>query len=370
MANETAVDTTAVDTTWNEDWFSDIGGNQEAIGALDLVGADTTNKDAISSLNAIRTLQPDFGLGDNPFEMALTRPGGGQEVPEEGGLTMPEVSQETVDKIIPAIAIGAGEVLTRAGDFALPAGLKAKARTLGVKGTAFTLAIRANEFGKDFARNFLGMEKGSIGEATIGGVATYKTWRGIPEIVKNISSNVKIGMATEVVDDVVTQASKSAVNKVLEKGAAIGASRKNSLAVATKAGNKAAEEMSKQTAQVLKERMGKEAVEGWDDVTKRLMNPRVAARVGRYLGAVAPKLSAKLAMSSAAMAIPEGVSTALGLAGMAWTAYDIFNLAKQMPALHALIWEGTPEESVEDAFINEATAADTLFVPDEQRAIP
>ena len=100
------------------------------------------------------------------------------------------------------------------------------------------------------------------------------------------------------------------------------------------------------------------------------MNPRVAARVGRYLGAVAPKLSAKLAMSSAAMAIPEGVSTALGLAGMAWTAYDIFNLAKQMPALHALIWEGTPEESVEDAFINEATAADTLFVPDEQRAIP
>ena len=116
--------------------------------------------------------------------------------------------------------------------------------------------------------------------------------------------------------------------------------------------------------------MGKEAVEGWDDVTKRLMNPRVAARVGRYLGAVAPKLSAKLAMSSAAMAIPEGVSTALGLAGMAWTAYDIFNLAKQMPALHALIWEGTPEESVEDAFINEATAADTLFVPDEQRAIP
>ena len=57
MANETAVDTRAVDTTWNEDWFSDIGGNQEAIGALDLVGADTTNKDAISSLNAIRTLQ-------------------------------------------------------------------------------------------------------------------------------------------------------------------------------------------------------------------------------------------------------------------------------------------------------------------------
>jgi len=55
---------------------------------------------------------------------------------------------------------------------------------------------------------------------------------------------------------------------------------------------------------------------------------------------------------------------------MAWTAYDIFNLAKQMPALHALIFEDTPEESVEDTFMNEATAADSLFVPGEQRLIP
>ena len=367
MAEKIAVDTTAVDTTWGEDWFSGIGGNQEAIGALDLVEADTSNIDAIGSLNAIKTLQPDFGLGDNPWEIALT--GSDQEVIEEGG-GMPEVSKEAMDKIMPAIAIGAGEIISRGWDFTLPPGLKAKARTLGVRGTAFTLAVRANEFGKSFARDILGMEKGSYGEATVGGVATWKTYKVIPEIVKNISSNVKIGMATEVIDNVVTQASKSAVSEVLEKGAAIGASRKNSLVVAKKAGNKAAEEMSKQTAQVLKERMGKEATKGWDDVTKRLMNPKVSARVGRYLGAVAPKLSAKLAMSSAAIVIPEGISTVLGVAGMVWTAYDIFNLAKQMPALHALIWEGTPEESVEDEFINEATAKDTLFTPDEQRAIP
>ena len=45
-----------------------IGGNQAAIDSLNLVGADTTNRDVISSLNAIRTLQPDFGLVDNPFE--------------------------------------------------------------------------------------------------------------------------------------------------------------------------------------------------------------------------------------------------------------------------------------------------------------
>jgi len=55
---------------------------------------------------------------------------------------------------------------------------------------------------------------------------------------------------------------------------------------------------------------------------------------------------------------------------MIWTAYDIFNLSKQWPALHALIWEGTPEESVEDAVMNEMTAEDSLFTPDEQKALP
>jgi hypothetical protein len=360
-------DETAVDTTWSEDWFSNIGGNQAVIDSLNLVGADTSNVGAIDSLNAIKELRPDFGLIDNPFEIAMT--GGGQEVIEEEGLEMPEISQETVDKLIPAIAIGAGELITRAGDFTLPPGVKAKARTLGVKGTAFTLAVRANDFGKDFARNILGMEKGSYGEATVGGVATYKTFKAVPEIVKNIGSNVKVGMATEVIDDVVTQASKGAFNKVMEMGADIGASKKNTVMVANNAGNKAAEEMIKQTSEVMKERLGKTATEGWDEVTKRLMNPSVSARVGRYLGSVAPKLAAKLAMSSTAIMIPEGVSTALGVAGMAWTAYDIFNLSKQMPELRALIFEGTPEESVEDAVMNELTAEESLFHSDEQRAI-
>ena len=112
MPNETAVD-----TTWSEDWFSSIGGNQAAIDSLKLVEADTSNVDAISSLNAIEHLQPDFGLGDNPWEIALT--GSDQEIPEEGG-GMPEVSQEAMDKIMPAIAIGAGEIISRGWDFTLP----------------------------------------------------------------------------------------------------------------------------------------------------------------------------------------------------------------------------------------------------------
>ena len=157
---------------------------------------------------------------------------------------------------------------------------------------------------------------------------------------------------------------------MLKEGTKIGATRANTINAASLAGKEAMEAMSNETMQVLKERMGKTASEGFDDVAKRLMNPRVTARVGRFLGAHAPKLSAKLALSSTAMAIPEGFSTALGALGMAWTVYDIFNLAKQMPALHALIFEDTPEESVEDTFMNEATAADSLFVPGEQRLIP
>ena len=177
-------------------------------------------------------------------------------------------------------------------------------------------------------------------------------------------------MATEVIEGIVTEAGKGAWREIIEQGVEIGARRANTINAASLAGHEAMKKISEETAQAMKERMGKVASEGWDDVAKRILNPSVAARVGRYLGAVAPKLSAKLAMSSAAIAIPEPVSTFAGALGMAWTAYDIFNLAKQMPALHALIFEDTPEESVEDAFMNEATASDSLFLSEEQRPIP
>ena len=358
-------DTTAVDTTWSEDWFSGIGGKQEILDSLKLVEADTSNVDAISSLNAIEHLSPNFGLDTNPFEIALT---GGQEDIEEGGGIMPEVSQETMDKLTPAIGIGVGEILTRGRGLGFPEGLKPKIRAGGAKGVAFTLAIRANEMGKDFAKEHLGMKEGSA--AVTGGVAAYGAWKGAPWLAKTILSDVKVGMATEVIEGLVTEAGKGAWKEIIEQGVEIGARRANTINAASLAGQEAMKKISEETAQAMKERMGKVASEGWDDVAKRILNPSVAARVGRYLGAVAPKLSAKLALSSAAVAIPEPVSTFFGGLGMAWTAYDIFNLAKQMPALHALIFEDTPEESVEDTFMNEFTASDSLFAPGEQKAIP
>ena len=359
-------DTTAVDTTWSDDWFSDIGGNQTAIDSLNLVGADTSNIGAIGSLNAIETLRSDFGLGDNPWEIAMT--GGGQEIIEEEGLDIPEVSQETMDKITPAIGIGVGELLTRGRGLGFPEGLKPKIRAGGAKGLAFTVAIRANEMGRDFGKEYLGMKEGAA--AVTGGVAAYGAWKGVPWLAKTVLADVKIGMATEVIEGLVTEAGKGAWKEMIEQGAKIGARRANTINAASLLGKEAMKKISDETAQVMKERMGKVAAEGWDDVAKRLLNPSVSARVGRYLGAVAPKLAAKLAMSSTFMAIPEGYSTVLGAGGMIWAAYDILNLSKQMPALHALIFEDTPEESIEDAVMNEMTVEDSLFTPDEQKALP
>jgi hypothetical protein len=355
MANDTLK--TALPDTFNVDWLN-LGGNENVLAALDNIGGDTISADIDTSLNAIQHLQPNFGLGESFIGMET----GGDE------LAMPEVSQETMDKLTPAIGIGAGEILTRGRGLGFPEGLKPKIRAGGSKGVAFTLAIRANEMGKDFAKEHLGMKEGSA--AVTGGVAAYGAWKGAPWLAKTILSDVKVGMATEVIEGIVTEAGKGAWKEMLEQGVKIGAVRENTINAASLAGKEAMKKISEETADVLKERMGKVAAEGWDDVAKRILNPSVAAKVGKYLGAVAPKLSAKLAISATAVAIPEPVSTFLGGLGMAWTAYDIFNLAKQMPALHALIWEGTPEESVEDQVINEMSAEDSLFTPDEQRAMP
>jgi len=370
MANDTLK--TVDPDTFNVDWLRRDTG--DVFTALDTLGEDTISADVNKSLNAIKNLQPNFGLGDSYLSLNA-----GDNLGGDDDLVMPEVSQETMDQITPAIGIGVGELLTRGRGLGFPEGLKPKIRAGGAKGVAFTLATRANEMGKDFARDYLGMKE--EGAAVTGGVAAYGAWKGAPWLAKTILADVKVGMATEVIESLVTEAGKGAWKVMLKEGDNIRMAaekigtpvskslRVNTINAASIAGKEAMKEMSEQTAQVMKERMGRVAAEGWDDVTKRLLNPSVSARVGRYLAAVAPKLSAKLALSGTAIAIPEGVSTILGGLGLAWTAYDILNLAKQMPELHALIFEDTPEESIEDAFIDEATTSDTLFAPGEQEAL-
>ena len=347
-------DNNALPDTLNMAWFG--GNNQEAVDSLDLVGTDTS---AVQSLDQFNAYQQSFGLGGGGPENVFTALDD-----DEGMLSDVEISQSTMDKLTPAIAIGVGEILTRAGDFRIPEGIKPKIRAGGAKGVAFTLAVRANKIGYDFAREKLGMTE--TGATLTGGGATYAAWKGIPAIASHISSNVKIGMATEVIEGVIEQASKSTMSEIIKQGVEMGASKKNTLNAANILVPRVREQIKKETAEALKERLGKTAAQGWDDVAKRLMNPNVSARVGRFLATVAPKTAAKLALSSTATMIPEGVSTALGIGGLLWTAYDIMNLAKQMPELMTLIFENTPEESVEDKVMNEMAAQDNLFTPGEQ----
>ena len=71
-------------------------------------------------------------------------------------------------------------------------------------------------------------------------------------------------------------------------------------------------------------------------VIKAMTNPAVMQAVSRH----APKIAAKLAFSSAGYIGPqaaEPISTALGVAGTAWAAYDIMRLAKEVPEIYDAI---------------------------------
>ena len=147
MANDTLK--TVDPDTFNVDWLGRDTG--DVFTALDTLGGDTISTNVNDSLNAIKALSPNFGLGTSFIGLDA----GGDD------LVMPEVDQATMDKITPAIGIGVGELLTRGRGLGFPEGLKPKIRAGGAKGLAFTIAIRANEMGQDFGKEYLGMKEGS-----------------------------------------------------------------------------------------------------------------------------------------------------------------------------------------------------------------
>ena len=119
MANDTL--NIADPDTFNVDWLR--RDKKNVFTALDSLEGDTVSTDIDASLNAIKQLQPNFGLGQSIIGMET----------DDKGLAMPEVSQTTIDKLTPAIGIGAGEFLTRGRDFRWPEGLKPKIRAGGSK---------------------------------------------------------------------------------------------------------------------------------------------------------------------------------------------------------------------------------------------
>ena len=79
---------------------------------------------------------------------------------------------------------------------------------------------------------------------------------------------------------------------------------------------------------------------GLAKVVKKLGDPAVRAKLKPLLKKFAPKLLTKLGVSMAGYVGPqaaEPISTALGLAGTAWAAYDLIQLAKAVPDIAELL---------------------------------
>ena len=72
-------------------------------------------------------------------------------------------------------------------------------------------------------------------------------------------------------------------------------------------------------------------------VAKKLADPEVMKRIMPALKRIAPKLAAKIAISTTGLVVPEGVSSALGAAGLLWSAYDLVQLANSAPEIYAAL---------------------------------
>ena len=355
MPNENEL--AAADTTWNPDWFAEVD-NEAAIAVLDTLGPDSVEADPVTvALDAFNkddkqtfpsSYYSSFGMDMMGDDSNLEE---SQEVDEESLIPDIEVSQETMDKLSPAIAIGAGEFLSKASGLKFPEGAIPKVRSAGAKGVTYLFARGAYDMGSNFADQALNIDV--EGQAVAGAGAAIGTWKAVPSIVKNLISDVKIGMAAQVVDDIAAEAGSVGAKRIIERGKSMKTPKNRVMAVANKVSAETSKEVADQLAGEMHQRVGKDISRQWDDVARRLVNPNVSKKVGMYLAQHAPNLARKLAVSSAATVLPEGVSTALGVGGLMWTAWDIFNLSKQMPALEALIFQ---EKSDEDVVMDELTS--------------
>ena len=70
-------------------------------------------------------------------------------------------------------------------------------------------------------------------------------------------------------------------------------------------------------------------------VVKKLASPKTLKAIAPIIKKFAPKLAAKMVVSGGLAA--SGIGTAAGVAGLVWTAYDVIQLAKEVPELMAAL---------------------------------
>jgi len=263
-----------------------------------------------------------------------------------------------------ARAIGAGSMAF--GGFRLKAGIATHAFDLG---HAFAEATgQTTEFRQDI-----------IGGATAAG-AYYGAGSALTalstSLSKNFQANLAVGSWSGQVDEVMKVVRKGAeegarlqikrdimgtknykggkarakVNRAWDSPKKMEKEIKKRVANATKNVEKALH--SKMQKEVLKTSAKKKA---YDKILKQMAtNPSKLPQVAQLLGKQFPKIAMKLSASVGGVFAPEAVSSVVGALGLAWTAYDIYQIMEAYPdignQLHTILFG---EEAIEGQIANQ-----------------
>ena len=284
------------------------------------------------------------------------------------------ISSDIIDNLIPAIGIGAGELVSklvgRHPEF--PVGWHQKTRALGKVGVAYMIAADAYDLTRDFALSQNVKPTVAMGTGAATAYGAFKGSKAAGRFVLNVASNMKTGMTGYGMEVIMKNARDQTYKEILEAGMGRGGGK----AAAKQMADEAAEAVSRTTYAVLKARLGEEGAKHLDDVTRQLKNPKIAMRVGKFLAKRAPGVAFRLGASVTAFSIPEPVSTVTGAVMFLWTVNDVFNLIQSMPGLYEMIFEEpkpdkepyftTPSEpSIEDQIIGDLIDMENVFPLDQ-----
>lgn len=261
----------------------------------------------------------------------------------------------------PAIGVGAAGGATVAREPIAYAGRKLG--SMGASGLRFRLkagiASEAYDLGFGFAD--LTGQKTELRKEVFGGAAAVGAYVGLgkgitllsTELSKNFQANLAVGSWSSQVDEVM-----KVVKEGAEEGARLNIKRdimgtKNYKGGKTRAKVNRALDSPKRMEKEIKKRVAKATTnvekalaskmkkdilktsatrKSFDKiVTKMATNPGKMKPLAQLLGKQFPKVAMKLSASVAGVFAPEAVSTALGVGGAIWTAWDIYQIMEAYP---------------------------------------
>tara|TARA_R100000656_G_scaffold60656_2_gene46991 strand:+ start:7436 stop:8419 length:984 start_codon:yes stop_codon:yes gene_type:complete len=284
-----------------------------------------------------------FGGGDSTTTVpgqSLVQP---ESTPQDAtrtdfGAAMQDVGDYAMsgDWLAPAIGVGAGytamkTVPTVAGAVApfVPAAGRVKLK--------YELAAQAYEYGRQTA-DLVGFDeprsRGIGGAAAFGGykAGTFAIQKSSELIAtaaaRHIEANVGLGMHSEIIDQFNKNISKGVQDKLK------GVKKKKARDAIMRKGEKAMSKFSDKTTRKLQKNMTKAGKKSWKQIAKKVgSDPKVAAQLGRFLQKKFPWVAAKLLASATAVAVPEAISSVIGVGGLLWAAYDVWDIMNTYPEL-------------------------------------